>query len=55
MALTVDTGSNNADKITSNGALTLTGVESGASVEYSIDGGTTWLPTFTATEGANLG
>ncbi|MFO0864207.1 MAG: Ig-like domain-containing protein [Gemmataceae bacterium] len=53
VALTVDTGSNNADKITSNGALTLTGVESGASVEYSIDGGTTWLPTFTATEGAN--
>ncbi|MFO0864205.1 MAG: Ig-like domain-containing protein [Gemmataceae bacterium] len=53
VALTSDTGSSNSDKITSNGALTLTGVEGGAAVEYSIDGGATWNPTFTAAEGAN--
>ncbi|MFO0864203.1 MAG: chitobiase/beta-hexosaminidase C-terminal domain-containing protein [Gemmataceae bacterium] len=53
VALTADTGSSPIDKITSNGALTLTGVEGGASVQYSVDGGTTWSNTFTPVQGAN--
>ena len=42
VALTSDTGSSSSDHITNNPALTLSGVESGAKVEYSLDGGTTW-------------
>jgi large repetitive protein len=51
--LSLDTGASDSDGITSNGALTLTGVESGATVAYSIDGGTTWSSSFTAAEGSN--
>jgi large repetitive protein len=53
IALTQDTGSSNSDHITSNGAVAVMGVESGASVQYSTDGGTTWSGSFTATEGSN--
>ena len=53
MALASDTGSSASDKITSNGALTVTGAEAGAIVQYSIDGGTAWTSSFTAVEGAN--
>ena len=42
VALTSDTGSSSSDHITNNPALTLTNIESGAKVEYSLDGGTTW-------------
>ena len=42
VALTSDTGSSSSDHITNNPALTLSGIESGAKVEYSLDGGTTW-------------
>ena len=42
VALTNDTGSSSSDHITSNPALTLTNIESGAKVEYSHDAGTTW-------------
>ena len=42
MALANDTGSSSTDKITDIATLALTGIESGAKVEYSIDGGTTW-------------
>src|SRR6185312_4808219 len=42
VALTGDTGTSNSDHITNNPALTLTGIETGAKVEYSLDGGTTW-------------
>ena len=42
VALTSDTGSSGSDHITNNPALTLTNIESGAKVEYSLDGGTTW-------------
>ena len=42
MALTGDTGKMNSDHITNNPALTLSGIETGAKVEYSLDGGTTW-------------
>ncbi|HXD85475.1 MAG TPA: Ig-like domain-containing protein [Urbifossiella sp.] len=53
ITLTNDTGSSSTDDITSIGSLTLSGVEAGASVEYSIDGGNTWSPNFTAAEGNN--
>ena len=42
VALASDTGSSGSDHITNNPALTLTNIESGAKVEYSLDGGTTW-------------
>ena len=40
--LTTDTGSSSTDKLTSNPALTVTGTEANAVVEYSFNGGTTW-------------
>ncbi|WP_232445669.1 beta strand repeat-containing protein, partial [Burkholderia ubonensis] len=53
VALTTDSGSNASDHITNVGTLNLTGVETGATVEYSIDGGHTWSTSFSATEGLN--
>ncbi len=40
LALTTDTGKSATDKITSNGALAVTGKESGATLSYIVDGGT---------------
>lgn len=42
LALAVDTGSSATDRITSNGQVNVTGLESGGSWQYSTDGGTTW-------------
>ena len=42
VALSNDTGSSGSDHITSDPSLTLTGMETGAKVEYSIDGGSNW-------------
>jgi hypothetical protein len=53
VALASDNGSSGTDRITNNGALTLAGVEAGATVAYSIDGGNTWSSSFFALEGAN--
>ena len=53
VCLAHDTGVSSTDMITSNGALTLTGVASGATVDYSVNGGTTWNSGFTAGEGSN--
>ena len=53
VSLSNDTGSSNSDLITSDGTLTLTNIEAGAAVEYSVDGGVTWAGSFTAVEGAN--
>ncbi|MFP3739815.1 beta strand repeat-containing protein, partial [Burkholderia sp. SIMBA_024] len=53
VALTIDSGSNATDHITNVGTLNLTGVETGATVEYSIDGGHTWNTSFNAIEGVN--
>ena len=53
VALTTDSGSSNSDHITNNGALTLSGIENGAIVQYSINNGTTWSNSFTAVEGVN--
>jgi hypothetical protein len=52
LALTTDSG-NSSDKVTNISTLNLTGVETGATVQYSTDNGTTWSNTFTASEGAN--
>ncbi|WP_257010423.1 beta strand repeat-containing protein [Burkholderia ubonensis] len=53
VALTTDSGSSASDHITNVGTLNLSGVETGATVEYSIDGGHTWSTSFSATEGVN--
>ncbi|WP_232438564.1 beta strand repeat-containing protein, partial [Burkholderia ubonensis] len=53
VALTTDSGSSAVDHITNVGTLNLSGVETGATVEYSIDGGHTWSTSFSAVEGAN--
>uniref|UniRef100_UPI001FC8AEE3 Ig-like domain-containing protein n=1 Tax=Burkholderia ambifaria TaxID=152480 RepID=UPI001FC8AEE3 len=53
VALTVDSGTSSTDHITNVGTLNLTGVETGATVEYSIDGGHTWNTSFNAAEGVN--
>ena len=41
--LAADTGSDNSDGVTNNGAVNVSGLASGASWQYSLDGGTTWL------------
>ncbi|CAK1850694.1 VCBS domain-containing protein [Vibrio crassostreae] len=53
IALTHDTGSDTSDSITSGGALTITGQEAGATVEYSTDNGQTWTSSFTPQQGSN--
>ncbi|WP_232459311.1 Ig-like domain-containing protein, partial [Burkholderia ubonensis] len=53
VALTTDSGSSASDHVTNVGTLSLSGVETGATVEYSIDGGHTWSTSFSATEGLN--
>ncbi|WP_230953008.1 Ig-like domain-containing protein, partial [Burkholderia stagnalis] len=53
VALTTDSGSSASDHVTNVGTLNLSGVETGATVEYSIDGGHTWNTNFNATEGVN--
>lgn len=53
VALAQDSGISNSDNITNVGWLALGGIEDGATVEYSIDGGTTWMSDFSASEGLN--
>ena len=53
MELSSDTGTSSSDRITKVGTLNVTGLESGASVQYSTDGGSTWGTSFAAVEGAN--
>jgi hypothetical protein len=53
VTLTDDTGISTTDRITQVGTLNVTGVETDASVEYSIDGGATWSGSFLAAEGLN--
>ncbi|WP_180124833.1 Ig-like domain-containing protein, partial [Acinetobacter sp. YH12080] len=43
VSLTTDSGSDNKDGITNNGDYTVSGIEDGATVEYSTDGGKTWI------------
>src|SRR6185437_10986237 len=52
VALATDTGVSNSDHITSNPTLALSGIENGATVQYSVDNGNTWSATAPTT--ANL-
>ena len=52
VALANDTGIA-GDNITSNGSLALNGIESGAAVQYSINGGRTWTSSFSDHAGWN--
>jgi hypothetical protein len=55
MSLLVDTGSSSSDGITSNGQVVVSGLEAGATWQYSTDGGSTWAAgsgsSFTLTDG----
>ncbi|OAI00842.1 DUF4347 domain-containing protein [Methylomonas methanica] len=42
LALNSDSGSSNSDRITNIGAITVSGLEGGASWEYSTNGGSSW-------------
>src|SRR6185369_1310472 len=53
IALTSDTGSSTGDHITKTGTLSLSGIEAGATVEYSTDGGSHWISSFAAVQGNN--
>ncbi|WP_230951388.1 beta strand repeat-containing protein, partial [Burkholderia stagnalis] len=53
VALAVDSGSSAVDHVTNVGTLNLTGVETGATVQYSVDGGAHWSTSFSAVEGLN--
>ena len=53
VALLVDSGASGGDLYTNDGTLALSGLEAGALVEYSIDGGGTWTGAFVAAEGLN--
>lgn len=53
VALTEDTGFSSSDLITSIGTLSLSNIETGAAVEYSVDGGIIWNNSFSAVEGLN--
>ena len=53
LTLASDSGNSNSDRITNDGALSVTGVEVGAIVQYSVDGGSNWAPTLTPAEGSN--
>jgi len=48
-----DTGSSTVDGITRDGRLRLQGVERGARVSYSVDGGKTWRTRVVARLGVN--
>ncbi|MFC7050150.1 beta strand repeat-containing protein [Emcibacter nanhaiensis] len=54
-AFATDAGSSNSDLVTNEGTVNVTGLEAGASWEYTIDGGTTWNAgtgtSFTLSEG----
>jgi hypothetical protein len=42
LALAADTGSSNSDGITNNGTVNVTGLETGATWQYSTNGGSSW-------------
>ncbi|WP_165383069.1 Ig-like domain-containing protein, partial [Acinetobacter sp. WCHAc060033] len=45
VSLNIDSGSDNKDGITNKGDYTVSGIEDGATVEYSTDGGVSWATT----------
>ncbi|WP_175795343.1 Ig-like domain-containing protein, partial [Burkholderia ambifaria] len=52
-ALTSDSGSSATDHVTNVGTLNLSGIETGATVQYSVDNGAHWNTSFSAVEGVN--
>ncbi|WP_175785618.1 Ig-like domain-containing protein, partial [Burkholderia ambifaria] len=48
-----DSGSSATDHITNVGTLNVTGIETGATVQYSVDNGAHWSTSFGALEGLN--
>ena len=53
VSLAHDTGVSNADGITNDGTLSVSGVAHGAAIQYSVDGGNTWTTAWSATQGDN--
>lgn len=53
VSLASDSGASDSDLITNAGWLALSGLEDGATVEYSVDGGSSWSLDFMPLEGAN--
>lgn len=53
VALSSDTGASASDGITRVGLIRVTGIETGARVEYSTNSGVTWTPSFTPSPGLN--
>src|SRR5262249_40631709 len=53
VALATDSGNSASDHVTSVGTLNVTGIENGATVQYSVDNGAHWTSSFSAVEGAN--
>jgi len=54
LALSNDTGTSDADLLTSDAGLQLDAVEDNAVLQYSTDGGKKWLDEFTAVVGHNI-
>ncbi|MCW2412725.1 MULTISPECIES: Ig-like domain-containing protein [unclassified Sphingobium] len=54
LALENDTGVSNADGLTSDSNLSISGLESGSALQYSLDGGETWADDTGALEGVTL-
>jgi hypothetical protein len=54
LALAIDSGKSNSDRITNSGVVNVSGLEAGASWQYSINNGATWIDgtgtSFTLTE-----
>ena len=53
VSLVTDSGASSTDAVTNAGTLAIKGLLAGATIEYSTDGGKTWSPSFTASEGLN--
>ncbi len=53
VSLANDTGASASDGITNDASLNVSGQESGAALQYSVDNGNSWSSGFTAAEGAN--
>ncbi|MFM7083501.1 MAG: Ig-like domain-containing protein, partial [Hyphomicrobium sp.] len=49
LTLSSDTGSSSTDKITNNGTVAISGIESGATWEYSLDSGSNWTAGYGST------
>ncbi len=53
LALANDTGTSASDRVTNDPELVLSGVEDGATVAYSLNGGNRWTDSFAPNEGVN--